>query len=46
MGIVRVWDLETGKPLQAMTLGDQSVQNVAFLDSNRVLVTPRRGPTH
>jgi serine/threonine protein kinase/DNA-binding SARP family transcriptional activator/WD40 repeat protein len=43
-GLVRIWDLETGTPLQAMSLGEQSVQNVEFLNSSHLLVTPQTGP--
>ncbi|HUG08003.1 MAG TPA: BTAD domain-containing putative transcriptional regulator [Acidimicrobiia bacterium] len=43
-GLVRIWDLETGSPLQAMSLDEQSVQNVEFLNSSHLLVTPQTGP--
>ena len=41
-GLVMVWDMSTGMPVQAIPLGDE-VQNVVFLDSDRLLVTPQTG---
>ncbi|HUG32676.1 MAG TPA: BTAD domain-containing putative transcriptional regulator [Acidimicrobiia bacterium] len=43
-GLVRIWDLATGSLLQALSLDEQSVQNVEFLDSDHLLVTPQTGP--
>lgn len=43
-GVIRIWDLETGSALQEISLGDQSVQNVEFLDPTHLIVTPRGGP--
>jgi serine/threonine protein kinase/WD40 repeat protein len=43
-GVVMVWDIDNGMPLQAIPLGDE-LQNVAFLDSDHLLVTPQSGPS-
>jgi WD40 repeat protein len=43
-GLVRIWDLKTGEPLQAIPIGETQVQNVEFLDDRHLLVTPFEGP--
>jgi DNA-binding SARP family transcriptional activator/WD40 repeat protein len=43
-GVVRIWDMKSGSPLQAMSLDEQSVQNVEFIESGHLLVTPQTGP--
>ncbi len=43
-GLVLVSDVETGASVQAIPIGEE-VQNVAFVDSDRILVTPQAGST-
>jgi WD40 repeat protein len=42
-GAVRVWDLQSGKPLQAIPFGDIPIENVEFLDDRHFLVVPANG---
>jgi WD40 repeat protein len=42
-GLVRIWDLSTGEPLQGIPLEGQA-QNVEFVDERHLLVTPNEGP--
>jgi serine/threonine protein kinase/WD40 repeat protein/DNA-binding SARP family transcriptional activator len=42
-GAVRVWDLQSGKPLQAIPFGDIPIENVEFLDDRHLLVVPANG---
>jgi serine/threonine protein kinase/DNA-binding SARP family transcriptional activator/WD40 repeat protein len=43
-GIVRIWDLRSGKPLQDVPFGDMPIENVEFLDDRHLLVAPANGP--
>jgi hypothetical protein len=38
-----VWDLQSGKPLQAIPFGDIPIENVEFLDDRHLLVVPANG---
>jgi dipeptidyl aminopeptidase/acylaminoacyl peptidase len=42
-GLVRIWSLATGEPLQGIPF-ETVIQNVAFADDRRLLVTPDEGP--
>jgi WD40 repeat protein/DNA-binding SARP family transcriptional activator len=42
-GLVRIWSLATGEPLQGIPF-QTVIQNVAFADDRRLLVTPDEGP--
>jgi WD40 repeat protein len=43
-GLVRIWDLRSGKPLQDLPFGDVPIENVEFLDNRHLLVAPATGP--
>jgi serine/threonine protein kinase/DNA-binding SARP family transcriptional activator/WD40 repeat protein len=42
-GVVRVWELQSGKPLQAIPFGDIPIENAKFLDNRHLLVVPANG---
>jgi WD40 repeat protein/class 3 adenylate cyclase len=42
-GAVRIWDLQSGKPLQAIPFGDIPIENAGFLDDRHLLVIPANG---
>jgi len=43
-GFVRTWDLASGAPLQAFSVGEPPAQDVEFLDDDRLLVRGYSGP--
>lgn len=43
-GLVRIWDLRSGKPLQDLPFGDVPIENNEFLDNRHLLVAPANGP--
>jgi serine/threonine protein kinase/DNA-binding SARP family transcriptional activator/WD40 repeat protein len=43
-GSVRTWELASGAPLQAFSLGETSAQDVEFLDDHHLLVRGKNGP--
>jgi WD40 repeat protein len=43
-GLVRIWDLPSGKPLQDIPFANVPIQNAKFLDDRHLLVTPANGP--
>jgi len=43
-GLVRIWSLPTGEPLQGIPF-QRVIQNVVFADDRRLLVTPDEGPS-
>jgi len=43
-GLVRIWDLRSGKPLQDLPFGDVPIENIEFLDNRHLLVAPANGP--
>jgi len=42
-GLVRIWDLQSGKPLQDVPFTDTPIENVEFLDDSHLLVAPAHG---
>ena len=42
-GLVRIWDLRSGKPLQDLPF-DTPIENVEFLDNRHLLIAPANGP--
>jgi WD40 repeat protein/DNA-binding SARP family transcriptional activator/tRNA A-37 threonylcarbamoyl transferase component Bud32 len=43
-GLVRIWDLRSGKALQDVPFANVPIQNAKFLDDRHLLVTPANGP--
>jgi DNA-binding SARP family transcriptional activator/WD40 repeat protein len=42
-GLVRIWDLRSGKPLQDLPF-DMPIENIEFLDNRHLLIAPANGP--